>query len=33
MGAWGPPGVGGLDGLAQGKHEVQDASVGLEARV
>jgi hypothetical protein len=33
MGAWGPLGVGGLDGLAQEKHEVQDARVGLEARV
>ena len=33
MGAWGPLGVGGLDGLAQEKHEVQDARVGLQARV
>ena len=32
MGAWGPLGVGGLDGLAQEKHEVQDARVGVEAR-
>ncbi len=31
MCAWGSHGVGGLDGLARGKHEVQDTCFGLES--